>query len=106
MLNSANKNSSLYKKNTTSKKLDDNEPQKHKKVSFDVKRAIQKGRLANEMSQKELARRLNLRPTIIRDYELGKAIPSGKILSRMGRLLNIRLTGKNIGKPFKIDNKT
>ena len=52
------------------------------------------------MSQKELAQRLNLRGGVIRDYELGKAIPSGKILNRIGRLLNVRLTGKKIGQPF------
>ena len=90
----------LYKNDSNLKNLED-DVVVPKKISFNVKITIQKARAANKMTQAQLAQRLNLPLNMIKNYESGKAIPNNNILNRMGRVLNIHLTGKNIGKPFK-----
>lgn len=71
--------------------LDGDEPPAPKKVSQDVRMAIQKARCAKKMTQKELANRLNLSASTINEYESGKAIPNRQILSRIGRALGVKL---------------
>jgi len=70
-------------------------------VSMDVSKAIQKGRTEKGMTQKDLAGKINEKPTLINDYESGKAIPNAQVLGKMERILGIKLRGKDIGTPLR-----
>jgi putative transcription factor len=37
---------------------------------------------------------------VINEYEQGKGIPDNAILSKIQRIIKIKLTGKNIGEPL------
>lgn len=49
------------------------------------------------MSQKDLAQKVNEKPSIIQDYESGRAIPSPQILGKLERALGVKLRGTGIG---------
>ncbi|KAM9957491.1 hypothetical protein ACTFIW_011905 [Dictyostelium discoideum] len=66
-----------------------------------VPQAIQRARNALKMTQKELAFKINERPGVINEYESGSAIPSQAVLSKLEKALNVKLRGKEIGKPLK-----
>ena len=70
---------------------------KPKKLDLNVGKAIQQGRQAKNFTQKDLATKINEKPTIVNDYESGRAIPNQQILAKMERALGIKLRGKNIG---------
>uniref|UniRef100_A0A061S242 Putative transcription factor n=1 Tax=Tetraselmis sp. GSL018 TaxID=582737 RepID=A0A061S242_9CHLO len=69
----------------------------HEKVSTELKKQIQQARLAKKMTQAQLAQAINEKPSVINDYESGKAIPNPQILSKMSRVLGVTLK-KNPGK--------
>ncbi|SCV17570.1 related to Multiprotein-bridging factor 1 [Nakaseomyces glabratus] len=52
------------------------------------------------MSQKDLATKINEKPTVINDYEAGRAIPNQQVLGKMERALGVKLRGKAIGEPL------
>ena len=98
-----NKNTS---QNVDFHKLDNNtDAGKHDKVSLSVGKLIMKGRQAKNMSQKELAQKINEKPTVINSYEQSKAIPNQQILGKIEKQLGIKLRGKNIGEPLNIKRK-
>jgi len=66
-------------------------------VSRDQARAIQQGRTAKGLTQKELATRLNITATQLAEYEQGKAIPNNQVLGKLERTLGVKLRGKDIG---------
>ncbi|XP_065332734.1 endothelial differentiation-related factor 1 [Cloeon dipterum] len=70
---------------------------KHDKISMDVGKLIQQGRLAKGWSQKELATKINEKPQIINDYEAGRAIPNQAILGKIERTIGVKLRGQNKG---------
>ncbi|XP_023328369.1 endothelial differentiation-related factor 1 homolog [Eurytemora carolleeae] len=83
-------------------KLDaETEELKHKTVDLNVGKLIQKGRQAKEMTQKELATKMNEKPQVVIEYEQGKAIPNNIILAKMERILGIKLRGKDKGQPLE-----
>ena len=45
------------------------------------------------MTQKELATKVNEKPTIIQEYENGKAIPNPALLAKLERALGVKLRG-------------
>ena len=61
------------------------------KVSKDLKLAIMQARAAKGLTQKQLAQQLNMQPTIINEYESGKAIPNNAIISKIERVLGAKL---------------
>ncbi|KAF6019692.1 mbf1 [Bugula neritina] len=73
----------------------------HEKVTLTVSRAMQQGRQAKGMTQKELATKISEKPQIINEYEAGKAIPNDAILGKIERALGVKLRGKDIGKPME-----
>ena len=73
---------------------------KHSTVDMAVGKLIQKGRQAKGMTQKDLATKMNEKPQIVMEYESGKAIPNQTILSKMERILGMKLRGKDKGKPL------
>ena len=91
----------IVEKNKTNNqsKLDKNDHDTLKlKTTNNIGKLIQKQRLAMKLNQKDLAAKLNVKPSIIMEYESGKAIINdNKILSRIERILKIKLQGKNIG---------
>ncbi|XP_068695025.1 endothelial differentiation-related factor 1-like isoform X1 [Montipora capricornis] len=93
-----NKQHSAHK---DSAKLDrETEELHHDKVSLDVGKLIQQGRVEKKLTQKDLSAKINEKPQVIMDYESGKAIPNNQILSKIERALGIKLRGKDKGKPL------
>jgi len=87
-------------------KLDqETEELKHKTVDMSVGKAIAQGRQAKEMTQKELAAKIQEKPQIVTEYEQGKALPNNQILMKMERALGIKLRGKGIGGPLEAKPK-
>ncbi|KAF3931976.1 hypothetical protein ABW20_dc0102461 [Dactylellina cionopaga] len=72
------------------------------KVSQDVGKAMAKARQEKEpaMSQKDLATKVNEKPSVINDYESGRAQPSQQVLAKLERVLGVKLRGKDIGTPL------
>lgn len=70
------------------------------KVSTDIKLLIQKARQEKNLTQKELANKVNVKPEIIRDIESGKAMNDKQILVKMQKVLGVKLVGNNIGTKF------
>ncbi|CDK24910.1 unnamed protein product [Kuraishia capsulata CBS 1993] len=71
-----------------------------KKVDQSVGKTISKVRLEKQMTQKDLAVKINEKPNIVNDYEAGRAIPNQQILAKMERALGVKLRGKAIGEPL------
>jgi len=87
-------------------KLDrENEVAPPAKIAPSVGRAIQAARLDLEFSQKDLAQRVNEKPSVIQDYESGKAIPNPQILGKLERILHVKLRGSDIGKKLEQTKK-
>ncbi|KAG9226020.1 hypothetical protein CCMSSC00406_0008682 [Pleurotus cornucopiae] len=83
-------------------KLDrENEVAPPPKISPTVGRTIQTSRLALELSQKDLAAKINEKPSVLQDYESGKAIPNPQILGKLERILKVKLRGAEIGKKLE-----
>ena len=57
---------------------------------------VHAARLAKEptMTQKDLATKVNEKPSVINDYESGRAIPSQQVLAKLERALGVKLRGK------------
>ena len=69
----------------------DNESTKHVRVNRDLSKAIAAARQAKSLTQKELATQLNVKPTMIRDYENGSAIPNPQFIVKIERKLGCKL---------------
>ncbi|EPQ27979.1 uncharacterized protein PFL1_04306 [Pseudozyma flocculosa PF-1] len=82
-------------------KLDrENEVAPPPKVAPSVGKAIQQGRQALNLTQKDLGTKIMEKPQVIAEYESGKAIPNPQILGKMERVLGVKLRGKDIGAPL------
>lgn len=77
------------------RKLDEGtEPAALERVAAEVRRAIQKARVAKKMSQAELAKKINERLQVVQEYENGKAVPNHMVLAKMEKVLEVKLRGK------------
>lgn len=63
----------------------------HATVDRSLSLAIQQARMAKKMTQKELSTAICEKSTIVADYEAGRAIPNPTILSKLDRVLGVRL---------------
>jgi putative transcription factor len=54
---------------------------------------MQDARLALKLSQKDVAQKVNEKPSVIQDYESSKAIPNPQILGKLERALGVKLRG-------------
>ena len=61
------------------------------KVDKSLARAIQQGRQAKKMTQKDLATAINEKPQVVGEYESGKAIPNPQIINKLERALGVKL---------------
>ena len=57
-------------------------------------KAIQQARMEKGLSQKDCAQKINEKPSVLQDYESGKAIPNTQILAKLERTLGVKLRGK------------
>lgn len=72
-------------------KIDENEIETPKKVSTELKIAIQQARMSNKLSQKQLASAMCCQPSLINQYESGKAIPNNVFISKLEQKLQTKL---------------
>lgn len=63
--------------------------------------AMQRARNDAQMSQADLARRVNEKQSVINEYESGRAIPNGAVISKIEKALNCRLP-----RPAKLPRRT
>ena len=64
------------------------------RANFDrPNQAIQQARMDKGLSQKDCAQKINEKPSVLQDYESGKAIPNTQILSKLERVLGVKLRG-------------
>ncbi|CCE90469.1 multiprotein-bridging factor 1 TDEL_0B03400 [Torulaspora delbrueckii] len=73
---------------------------KPKKLDSNVGKTISRVRTEKKLSQKDLATKINEKPTVINDYEAARAIPNQQVLGKLERALGVKLRGKNIGEPL------
>uniref|UniRef100_A0A7E4W8Q2 HTH cro/C1-type domain-containing protein n=1 Tax=Panagrellus redivivus TaxID=6233 RepID=A0A7E4W8Q2_PANRE len=80
----------------------DNETEElhHDRVPLSLGRTIQQARQAKEITQKDLATKINERIQVVQEFENGKALPNAQVLGKMERILGVKLRGKEIGKPL------
>ncbi len=79
--------------------LENSETVTIQKIPLSISQEISKARIAKNLTQKELAQRLNVQPAIITSYENGKAIPDNQMLQRIARELNTKFS--KIPKPVQ-----
>ena len=60
---------------------------KPKAYDSDFRSKMQQARQEKKMSQKELATKLNVKPTVVQDIETGKAVWDGAMVSKIERIL-------------------
>ena len=58
-----------------------------------LNKAIQSGRLAKKMSQKDVAKAVNVKPQVYADWETGKAIPGTAAIGKLENLFGRKLPG-------------
>ena len=76
---------------------DETETFRVEKVSLSMSKKIQRARMDKGISQKELARLMNVKPSTIQMYENGKAVPSVRVIQNMESQLGLAygaLSGK------------
>lgn len=54
---------------------------------------MQDARMELKLSQKDVAVKINEKPSVLQDYESGKAIPNPQILGKLERVLGVKLRG-------------
>ncbi|KAJ7470395.1 multi protein bridging factor 1-domain-containing protein [Mycena latifolia] len=88
-------------------KLDrENEVAPPAKIAPSVGRAIQDARMELKLSQKDVAQKINEKPSVLQDYESSKAIPNPQILGKLERVLGVKLRGADIGKKLEGPKKS
>ena len=50
-------------------------------------------RLELKLTQKDVAQKINEKPSVVQDYESSKAIPNAQILGKLERILGVKLRG-------------
>ncbi len=62
-----------------------------REMSYSIQKAIQQSRLICKMSQKELAKQLNVTTSVIIDYENGSVVPNNAFIAKMEKIMNTKL---------------
>mmetsp|Transcript_19532 Transcript_19532/g.17305 ORF Transcript_19532/g.17305 Transcript_19532/m.17305 type:complete len:139 (+) Transcript_19532:56-472(+) len=68
-----------------------NEDFRTAKVGKNFSVALQSARLKKGWKQQQLAQQLNVRQTVINQYESGKAQPNPQLIAKMNRILGVKL---------------
>lgn len=85
-----NVNSNSQFSGTGKKVTDEDEVKKIPTVGINIGKQIQAARCAKKMSQKELANKMNMQPTIVQQHENGKAIRNNALLAKFERVLGTK----------------
>jgi DNA-binding XRE family transcriptional regulator len=74
----------------------ENEVAPPKTIDKEVGKAMSKarGEKTPPMTQKDLATKVNEKPSVINDYESGRAVPNQQVLAKLERALGVKLRGK------------
>ena len=75
----------------SARKLEESEDTKHAKVDKSLSKAIMQARMSKKWTQKQLATAINEKPQVVGEYESGKAIPNGALITKMERALGCKL---------------
>ena len=67
----------------------------HKFLRHNVKQAIIKGRNSKKLTRVQLAQKINVKPSVIADYEMGNPIVDRNILRKLEKVLGVKLIGNN-----------
>merc|ERR1712039_131239 len=109
------------KKKSNKTGANDDQKQKPKKVRVDEQQedfrtakigknfsvALQQARLKKGWKQQQLAQQLNVRQTVINQYESGKAKPNSQLIARMNRILGVKLPSvQKVGQKKKEKRKS
>tara|TARA_B100001123_G_C14615697_1_gene751681 strand:- start:97 stop:465 length:369 start_codon:yes stop_codon:yes gene_type:complete len=70
------------------------ENKKHEKITVHFGKALMQARMAAKMTQKALAQKLNVKSTIIQNYEKAKGIPNPRLIQKLEKALNCKLPRK------------
>lgn len=62
---------------------------------------MQAARLAMQLSQKDLAVKVNEKQSVLQDIESGRATANPQILGKIERVLAVKLRGADIGKKME-----
>ncbi|CAD5166277.1 multiprotein-bridging factor 1a [Musa acuminata AAA Group] len=66
----------------------------HERVSSELKKNIMQARLGKKLTQAQLGQLINEKPQVIQEYESGKALPNQQIITKLERVLGVKLRGK------------
>jgi len=80
------------------RKYDGDDIPKIKKVSTSLKTNLMNARQSKGWTQKELAQRINEKPTVISQYESGQAIPNNTIINKLEKVLGTKIREPKSGK--------
>ena len=71
--------------------LDSDDPAPPEKTTLDLRLKIIKGRNAKQLTQKQLAEKLNVQTNVINNYESGKEKPTNQHMNKISKVLGISL---------------
>ena len=60
-------------------------------LPHEFKMAMQKARVSANLSQADLAKRINEKQSVVNEYENGRAVPNPQVIVKIERALNCRL---------------
>ena len=90
-----NKSKPINKKITVQNNLDEiDEIEKKDNISLDNRLIIQQARLANKLTQKQLAQKINKDAKTIQNYESGNIVPDYNIMCNLEKILKVKLNKK------------
>lgn len=93
--NITNKNTN--NNNNSGKKIDPNdELPKLTTVGREIGMKIQQARIAKGWKQKMVSDKMNMDTSLYQKYENGTALRNGQILNKLGKILGVKFTGKNV----------
>merc|ERR1719400_2563878 len=104
--NSNNNNKKKKKKKKSNQSLRAEEEQEDfrtAKIGKKFSVALQQARLKKGWKQHQLAQQLNVRQTVINQYESGKIVPNPQLIAKMNRILGVKLP--SVIKPKKKEEK-
>lgn len=93
VLRKSDKSSRPSKPSKSSKPVIKEEPEvfTHKEITHSFKVSLMRARQAKKLTQKQLADQINVKHSVINDYESGKIVPDGNIINKLNRALGIKL---------------
>lgn len=83
------KDHDVYIKSNEYKKIEDDN-YVLSSLTLEMRNKIIQGRQAKNLTQKQLAIKINVQQNVVSDYESGKCVPDKKILRKIENTLNIK----------------